>query len=777
MKPGMKERHLNERQMERRRIYEENASKIPIENMFYKDFPPPFISIIGPPKSGKSTLLRSILKYFTHKVVNEVRGPVTLLSSKSKRLSFFEGKADIHQFIDISKIADLVIFTVDACSGLEMETFEFLSLLVSHGLSKILCVVTHTDKKNNPRHLKMLKKRIWAEICPSIKFFYLGRVSSEVYTDADLSSLCRTLSVMKYRPIEWKCTHPHIIVDRVEGDSMFGYVRGGVIQNDADVHIPGLGDTKISSMEVTEDPVPVEGERRLSPKAKILYMPMMEIDGGEKKERDVVVFNMEDESIKLFKRSTKQMKIDANDQAAPEKEIPEEPENMPESTEAEEESSMELSELRELVSGRFQREAATEGELVEKFNARYTEKAPEGGNFLLSEKRRLEALMEKRQQLVIPGTARPGQYVRVTLEDKLLGDVDFAKLIILGAFLVSEKELTILQGKIKKHKWSRKKLKSNEPLIFSVGWKRFQSVPVFSIKDATRNRYLKYSADSMFTAVSFYGPVVPAGTGFSVYSEKTSFKILGFGTITDLSSNPGIVKKLKLIGYPDRIHHNTVFVKSMFTSDLEVLRFAGAALRTASGLRGEVKAPHGKNGEFRAGFEGEMLMSDIVTLRCFVPIDVHRIHVPVNNLFGEWRGLRPLYEIRQELGIRHPFEDSDSGYEEEVHELNVPEGSYGLPEELENELPLDKRTIKVISKRIELPVPPDAREEHERRRVLEELRRKRNEEEELDRARAHERQRREEKRNEKEKAERTRRAIHESYEETNKKYRRKKLKR
>ena len=80
--------------------------------------------------------------------------------------------------LDVAKMADLVLLVVDASFGFEMETFEFLNILQSHGFPKVMGVLTHLDMFHSAKTLrktkKQLKQRFWTEI-----YQVLGEWSAE----------------------------------------------------------------------------------------------------------------------------------------------------------------------------------------------------------------------------------------------------------------------------------------------------------------------------------------------------------------------------------------------------------------------------------------------------------------------------------------------------------------------------------------------------------------------------------------------------------------------
>ena len=63
---------------------------------------------------------------------------------------------------------------------------------------------------------------------------------------------------------------------------------------------------------------------------------------------------------------------------------------------------------------------------------------------------------------------------------------------IVGGLQPGEERLGVLMARVKKHRWHQKVLKSSDPLVFSLGWRRFQSLPIYCTKDINlRLRFLK----------------------------------------------------------------------------------------------------------------------------------------------------------------------------------------------------------------------------------------------------------------------------------------------
>lgn len=82
--------------------------------------PPIVVGIVGPPGVGKSTLLRSLVKRFTKHNLNQPQGPITVVSGKTRRITFVECGNDLNSMIDLGKVVDLVLLMIDGSFGFEM---------------------------------------------------------------------------------------------------------------------------------------------------------------------------------------------------------------------------------------------------------------------------------------------------------------------------------------------------------------------------------------------------------------------------------------------------------------------------------------------------------------------------------------------------------------------------------------------------------------------------------------------------------------------------------
>jgi ribosome biogenesis protein BMS1 len=112
----------------------EKRLHVPQVDRLPEEAPPIVTAIVGPPGVGKTTLIKSLVKRYSKQTLSHPIGPLTVVTSKRRRLTFMECPSDsLAAMIDMAKIADIVLLMIDGNYGFEMETMEFLNAQILVG--------------------------------------------------------------------------------------------------------------------------------------------------------------------------------------------------------------------------------------------------------------------------------------------------------------------------------------------------------------------------------------------------------------------------------------------------------------------------------------------------------------------------------------------------------------------------------------------------------------------------------------------------------------------
>jgi ribosome biogenesis protein BMS1 len=103
---------------------------------------------------------------------------------------------------------------------------------------------------------------------------------------------------------------------------------------------------------------------------------------------------------------------------------------------------------------------------------------------------------------------RQGLYCRIKIDGipaEFLDAFNPNMPLVIGGLTPQETDRGLIRCRFKKHRWHKKILKCNDPLIFSVGWRRFQSMPVFSTQDENgRHRYVNTLHFRLFKCTFYF---------------------------------------------------------------------------------------------------------------------------------------------------------------------------------------------------------------------------------------------------------------------------------
>ncbi|KAI3841781.1 hypothetical protein MKW92_000465 [Papaver armeniacum] len=457
--------------------------------------PAPYIIVVhGPPKVGKSLLIKSLVKYYTKHDVADIAGPITIVAGEQRRIQFVECPNNVNGMIDAAKYADAVIFIIDVSFGYEMETLEFVNLLKVHGMPMVMGVFTHLDcfegmdEVDYEMRAVHFKKDFRNEIYEGAQIFCMSAPGDETYPDHDICKLASFISGMEFHPLPWRASHPYVLVDRFKDvpklrlrkncdrkDIIFyGYLRGCDIKTGTKVHIAGVHDFSLAHItSLGETP------------------PVRDIDGND-------------------------IEININ----------------------------------------------------------------EGSD--LAEETQL-----KKEKIF-----RMGSYLKFAIcnvPSKMVNNYDPSRPILIGGISPEEDIVGCISARFERHSLHMKSLKTKDPIIVSVGWRRYQTTPIYALEDL--RKILEFTPEDEPCSAAFCGPFATPGTGVvavqSLADSKAAFRILATGEVLGFSRDPYITVKTR-VGTPCKVINKTALIKDMFASDIEINQYKDAPIKTVSGIQGEV---------------------------------------------------------------------------------------------------------------------------------------------------------------------------------------------
>ncbi|XP_062007636.1 ribosome biogenesis protein bms1-like [Rosa rugosa] len=238
-----------------------------------------------------------------------------------------------------------------------------------------------------------------------------------------------------------------------------------------------------------------------------------------------------------------------------------------------------------------------------------------------------------------------------------------------------------VETRLKRHRWHKKVLKTSDPIVVSIGWRRYRTMPVYAIEDRNgRHRRLKYTPEHMHCLAMFLGPLAPPNSVSGVVAfqnlsnNQAAFRIAATAVVLEFNHASKIEKKVKMVGYPRQIFNKTALIGDMFTSNLEIARFEGGAIRTQwypgageEEIGIQQKKMGGKPEEVlaRCTFEDKITGNDIVFLTGWTPVEVPQFYNPLTTALQPrdqvWQGMKTTAELRREHNLPIPV-NKDSLY-------------------------------------------------------------------------------------------------------------------
>ncbi|KAJ3387705.1 hypothetical protein HDU84_000584 [Entophlyctis sp. JEL0112] len=219
-----------------------------------------------------------------------------------------------------------------------------------------------------------------------------------------------------------------------------------------------------------------------------------------------------------------------------------------------------------------------------------------------------------------------GRRVIVWIEgvpQRVLDTLSCQKPFVVYALMPHENKITLSSIAVRRVDDSKVVIKSKDPMILFVGFRRFLINPIYSAdsRSGTNNvhRFERYFHPGQNVIASFYGPVGFENEPVLLFrpNEIGPPTLIAAGTLVAPTPTRIIAKRILLTGHPFKIHKRTAVVRYMFFNPQDVEYFKPVQLTTKHGRVGHIKESLGTHGYMKCIFDEQLGASDTVCLALY----------------------------------------------------------------------------------------------------------------------------------------------------------------
>ncbi|SPR01307.1 unnamed protein product (mitochondrion) [Plasmodiophora brassicae] len=578
-------------------------------------------------------------------------GPISLQmtapgAKKSVRVTFVDAQPQSTcSALDVAKVADvLVLVTTPRYSqadtnemfGVDEHGESIIRMIKAQGMPALVVLHQGLVASVPAKHVPLVRRTSQRYLQTLIAVKPIRILSADL--PEECGDMIRAIDNARLRDIIWRQSRPYILVDNVTVSAtgevdVCGFIRGMDCpwSPNALVHVTGFGDFQVDCIEVAtkngSDMCDDETMFNADPSRRASLVGLAELDPLAREQSLITEEEMQegDEVAALAERQEQLMRRGLSETQAAWESImsgSDNDEDEHEAVDMADEGADHMSLAQKFRMERDELEFPDEVDVPLDQSARDRFQKYRGlKQFVGSSWDPMENLpleyghivrfqsFEATQRRVMLEACEaagpvPGSYVRIRIAGagELAASMASASPLIVSMLYQHERQVSVTHYKVRRTTGYDKPVKSKEPVVLSVGFRRFPARPVYSddSPSADKHRIERFLHANRYAIAS-----------------APKARLIATGTTFGCDPNRLNIKRIVLTGYPIRIHKRRAVVRYMFFRPDDIRWFKPVPLTTKGGLVGQIDEPLGTHGYFKCSFNGFPKYNDTIGMNLY----------------------------------------------------------------------------------------------------------------------------------------------------------------